>query len=74
MYTACPDVTVRQECRPSGTQEPIITNLLQTMTPNKPLENGVYLGAEHIIRKPTEQVRTTASESATTQMLAANKF
>ena len=40
-YIACLAVTVCQAYGPSGTQEPIITNLLQTKTPNEPLENGV---------------------------------
>jgi hypothetical protein len=35
-------VTVCQAYGPSGTHAPIITNLLQTKTPNEPLENGVW--------------------------------
>jgi len=65
---------VCQEYGPSGIQALIITRLLQTKTPNEPLENGVYLGAEHIIHKTTEQVRTTASESATIHMQTAQDF
>jgi len=74
-YTACLLVTVCQEYGPSGTHAPIITNLLQMKTPNEPLENAVrYLGAGQTIRKPTEQVRTIASESATIYVLTAQDF